>query len=79
MTAPRRLDVDYLPDGYELRCFVNGERQAFVRFYDMDEGIVERVMTDGDGHILHIAGEAIILTLGGKVQCELVEPARCQR
>lgn len=69
--APRRLDVDELQDGLGLRVFVSGERQTLVRFYDIDNGFIERIKTDGRGRIVSINGEAIIETVVGKVQVEL--------
>lgn len=79
MLVPRRLDVDHLADGFALRVFVNGERQTFVRFYDIDDGYIERIMTNGHGAILTIGGEAIRQTVIGKVQVEIFEAAPCQR
>lgn len=75
MSIPLRLDVDHLDDRLGLRVFVNGERQQLVRFYDIEAGFVERIMTDGDNRIFHINGEAVLQTVIGKVSVEIFELA----
>jgi hypothetical protein len=70
---PRRVSID--EDGLSftrLRCqvaiFVNGERMSRVLAYDVDQGFVERIVTDGKGYILIEDGEVVTETLRGKVQ-----------
>jgi hypothetical protein len=73
--APPILDVDTLDDRLGMRCFVDGERQHYVRYYDIEAHFVERIATDGAGRILVINDEAIRVTTCGKVAVEIFELA----
>jgi hypothetical protein len=71
LRPPRRLDVEEQGSFFAthpIAIFVDGERQARVLAYDLDEGFVRKIATDGDGRILVEQGEVVEAIVRGHVQ-----------
>lgn len=70
LKPPRRLDIheDGHQAGHGLAIFVDGERQARVLAYDIDEGYVCKIATDSTGAILVDGGEVVEEIVRGHVQ-----------